>query len=208
MENKPHPELVAAEIAKALDQTSGNLVTGGMLLGPDRVAGATQWGYGDDRVVGLAVVTEIAAALAMDSVSLLDAQRRYSAAALVRQLIECEYLMWLFANNDEEARRWLNADDHELERLFKPGRIREQSGGTFGRGEYHVHCLLGGHPSPHARSLLPMHSLASPAEVQWEDLTLHLTRTWTTLIEAITTLDCSAYLPVGLADSVTELLSI
>jgi hypothetical protein len=90
-------EQVAAGVAKALQQVSEHLVTGGMLFGPDRVAGTTRWGYGDERVVGLAVVVAIAAALAVDSVTLLRRDRRYSAAALVRQMIECEYLTWLFA---------------------------------------------------------------------------------------------------------------
>jgi hypothetical protein len=206
-EIKSNDERVAAGIADALQEVSACLVTGGMLFGPDRVAGRTQWGYGDERVVGLAVVAEIAAALAVDSVTLLRRDRRYGAATLMRQVIECEYLMWLFVHNDEEARHWLNADQRELRTIFAPHRIRELSGGRFDPDEYHEHCLLGGHPSPQARALLPMHALAAPGDVLWKDLTLHLSRTWRTLLEATSVLHCAEYVPDGLADSVAALLA-
>ena len=198
---------VATAIAHALGVASTHIVTGGMLLGPDRVTGRTRWGYGDDRIVGLGVVSEIAAALAADSVMLLRDHRPYGAAALTRQLIECEYLLWLFANDEEEARRWLNADQRELRNLFAPHRIRELSSGRFDPEEYHEHCLLGGHPSPQARTLLPMHRLAATVDVQWRDLTLHMSRMWTTLLEATHALQCAPYLPNGLAESVARLLS-
>lgn len=204
---EPVAEHVAVGIADALQRASTHLITGGMLLGPDRVAGRTRWGYGDDRVVGLGTVAEIAAALAADSVTLLRGQRRYGAATLVRQLIECEYLIWLFAHNDEEARRWLNADPRELRKVFAPHRIRDLSGGRFDPDEYHHHCLLGGHPSPQARGLLPMHAHAPQVDLQWRDLTFHFSRTWETLLQTMNVLGCAAYLPDGLAGTVADLLS-
>ncbi len=204
---EPSAHVKAQKVAAALEGVATHLVTGGMLFGPDRVHNRTQWGYGDDRVVGLAIAVEVAAALGTDAIRLLELGRRYGAAALVRQLIECEHLIWLFASDAEEARRWLNADDAGLRRMFKPSRIRERSAGRFDVEEYRSHCGLGGHPSPVARSLLPAHSLAAPIDVQWKDLTMHLARTWRTLMEAVDALGVAAYVPSGLTDSVSAAIN-
>jgi hypothetical protein len=90
--------------------------------------------------------------------------------------------------------------------VFAPRRIRELFRGRFVPAEYHVHCQLGGHPSPQARTLLPTHSLASPVDLLWKDLALHLSRMWETLLESMGVLQCADYLPGGLTDSVAELL--
>ncbi len=193
-----------AQIAAALETVATHLATGGMLLGADRVYGRTQWGYGDDRVVGFAVAVEIAGALAVDAVNLLGLDRRYSAAALIRQLIECEYLVWSFGSDPEEARRWLNADAQELRSIFSPSRIRQRSAGRFDPEEYQRHCGLGGHPSAAARSLLRAHSLEAPVEEQWTDLSSHFDRLWRTLLEAVQTLGLAAYLPAGLVASIKQ----
>jgi hypothetical protein len=195
-----------AQIAAGLETIATHLATGGILFGPDRVDGRTQWGYGDDRVVGFAVAVEIAAALAVDGLNLLRLDRRYSAAALVRQLIECEYLVWLFGSDFEEARRWPNADGEQLRSMFTPSRVRQRSAGRFDPEEYQRHCGLGGHPSPGARALLPAHSVETPVEQQWKDLSLHLDRLWRTLMEAVRALDLVTYLPAGLVESVSEAL--
>lgn len=203
------PQAVCRAIAIALVETGRLLVTGGMLFGGDRVAQRTKWGYGDERTVGLAVATEVAGDLASSAVDLLDSEHAYSAAALLRQIVEVEYLVWLFTHDEEEARRWLNADDDELRRIFGPSDVHRRSGGfgTGGYGEYKAHCGLGGHPSPKSRHLLPNHSSAIPAEWLWNDLSHHLTRLWRSLGDAVTKLGFPAQLPEDAVSSVDAVLA-
>lgn len=74
----------------------------------------------------------------------------YGASALVRQLIECEYLLRAFRLNFADAARWHDANDSERWD-FKPSKLREVGG--FDRKEYADHCEAGGHPHPRGRRL-------------------------------------------------------
>jgi hypothetical protein len=194
-------------MAEALATTARSLAIGGMLVGPDRADGTSRSGYGDARIVGLTVVTETAADLTASTISLLQSGHPYSAMALVRQIIEAEYLIWLFAADAEQARRWLNADDDELWLIFRPSEIRKRSAGRFGAHEYRSHCGLGGRPSPKSRVLLPEHSMTVPVEWLWADLLTHLSRLWRTLVEAVSSVGFGAQLPEGVVDSVGETLA-
>jgi hypothetical protein len=73
----------------------GNLLwVGGYILGPDRASGASPFRFGSDASVGLGVVVQIAGELTAGAVSLLEQGNLYGATALVRQLVEVEYLAW------------------------------------------------------------------------------------------------------------------
>jgi hypothetical protein len=45
--------------------------------------------------------------------------RHYAGAALVRQLVEVEYLAWAFETKDEESAKWLRSRREEREQFFK-----------------------------------------------------------------------------------------
>lgn len=165
-------EAIAARLAR-LGQV---LFAHGAIIGPDRVKGKSRDGYGDERIVALAVVVEISADLGASALALLSAGNAYSAAVLLRQIIEAEYLMWLFANDPEAARTWLNASKWWPE--FSPATIRGKSAGQFSSDEYHCHCEIGGHPTPNARDLLSNHSRGVDTSWLWQELEYHLTRLW------------------------------
>ena len=132
--------------------------------------------YGDDGVVSFAVLVEIAPELGRSACTLIDAHQLYAAEALARQLVEVEYVLWTFASDSEEARKWINANRDTLLKIFSPTAIRNRAGDAFDANEYHDHCNLGGHPAPTARLLLSNHGARISADVVWLDLCQHLDR--------------------------------
>jgi len=164
------------EIVERLTQLGTVLFVDGAIIGGDRVTGRSHGGYGNEEVVGLAVAIEISADLAASANRLLSAGHAYSAAVLLRQIIEVEYLVWLFANDPAAARAWLNAGEDEMRSTFRPATIRKKAEGHFSADEYHYHCELGGHPTPHARDLLSNHSRGADASWLWDELECHLAR--------------------------------
>jgi hypothetical protein len=135
------------------------------MLGTDRRDGESPFGFGSDATVGLAIVAEIAAELISGTLTLLDQDGLYGAAALLRQLVEVEYLCWAFAEDEDEAKRWMRSDRDERLRTWQPKHLRERSGGRFRGTDYHGHCERGGHPTPEATTLLTAHSRRVPPEL-------------------------------------------
>jgi hypothetical protein len=78
----------------------------GYFVGADRVEGASPFGFGSDKSVGLALVIQIGGELLDGAVTLLSDDNLYGAASLLRQLVEIEYLAWAFAEDDEQAMEW------------------------------------------------------------------------------------------------------
>ena len=82
---------------------------------------------------------------------LLDAGNAYAAAALARQFVEIEYLLWTFADDPQDMTGWLHASRSQLGKRFQPATMRERSNGAFRAAEEHrSHCEHGGHPNPSA----------------------------------------------------------
>jgi hypothetical protein len=116
-------------------------------------------------------------------VQLLKANNLYAGAALVRQVVEVEYLASAFAEGHEIAADWLRADRETRQAFWSPARLRERAQGRFLRQDYWHHCELGGHPTRRALSLLPNHRTVK-AGYLWVDLAGHLTSIWTSVIQA------------------------
>jgi hypothetical protein len=134
------------------------------------------------RAIG--IVTQIGGELGRAATSLLGSNSAYATAALLRQIVEVEYLLYLFATSPQEPGRWINATDADLRKWFQPAAMRRRSAGRFRDTEYWTHCETGGHPHPRgARLLLHEHegergpSMAT-IEWLWLDLSLHLARVW------------------------------
>jgi hypothetical protein len=72
----------------------------------------------------------------------------YAAAALVRQLVEIEYLTWAFAEDQEDASSWLRSSRTDRLQRWQPRHLRKRSQGRFRGFDYAEHCNLGGHPTP------------------------------------------------------------
>jgi hypothetical protein len=63
----------------------------------------------DDLAAGVSLAARMGGALARGTAALLDGGNAYGAAALLRQVVEVEYLFWTFAADPEDAARWLHA---------------------------------------------------------------------------------------------------
>lgn len=148
------------------------------------------FGIGDpDFRMALSIAVQFGGSLATGAVTLAESENWYAAAALVRQLIEVEYLVRLFRRQPEQAGGWLRSSQAELQVQFKPCAMRKRLG-DFRHEEYRAHCQLGGHPNPKAHFLLPgrvhpkhLGPFASNEDF-WIDLAQHLRRLWRD-IEAI-----------------------
>lgn len=132
------------------------------MIGSDRVTGSSPFGYGTDAAVGLSIVVQVAGELTGGALLLLGNQNEYGAVALLRQLVEVEYLAWAFAEDEAEATSWLRASKEERQKSWQPRHMRERSEGRFRGVDYSMHCELGGHPTPTSGRLLPRHSSALP----------------------------------------------
>jgi hypothetical protein len=144
------------------------------MFGPDRAEGESPFEFGSDATVGLAAVLQIAGELVSGAITLLGEDNRYAAAALLRQLVEVEYLAWAFAEDEEEARKWMQSTKEQRQQLWQPRHLRERAGGRFRGSDYGQHCGRGGHPSPEGLTLLPDHSApeVKPA-IWWCDMAMH-----------------------------------
>jgi hypothetical protein len=135
---------------------------------------------GDAAGDGFATMTEIAAELSEGAISMFDAELWYPGAALVRQLIECGYLISLASESRDEAEKWMRSSPKEARERFSAGNMRNRAARNFRLDEYRVHCGRGGHPTPHGRNLLKNHSDERLVSVRlsWSDLSQHLADLW------------------------------
>lgn len=171
-------------VAAGLGALGRILWIGGSLIGPDRVEKKSPLGFGDDGAVGIATIAQIGGELARGAIDLMQRHNRYSAGALLRQLVEVEYLAHAFAAEHATAAEWLRADRDQRRSFWTPQKMRNRAGGEFVDEHYWSHCELGGHPTTEAMSLLPDHSTWLSPAFLWVDLAGHLARIWTYVMEA------------------------
>jgi hypothetical protein len=130
-----------------------------------------------ERMIGLSCVVLIAGELGVACVKLLKSGQLYASSALIRQIVECEYLCRAFAQDQDEARKWLNSTRAERLNIWSPKHMRDRSEGEFRDKDYAVHCEVGGHPTPRAFRLLRPTRTVSPNAI-WGELTVHLANVW------------------------------
>ncbi len=168
--------------------------------------GAVLWAFGlaDQPRRAIAVAIQMGGETARGAVLLLRDNNRYGAAALVRQVVEIEYLLCLFALDRDEPVRWASSDLDAVRKEYQPARMRERCGGRFRSNEYFSHCQVGGHPRFAAGYVLPEHVRIGPLSdavifaAGWVDLAQHLVQVWRWVEEILETYDL---LNVGLAKS-------
>jgi hypothetical protein len=194
---------MCVKYADAFDAIGNVIWVQGALVGPDRVAGHSPHGFGSDDVVGLATVCQITAELAKGAISLFRAGNDYGRMALVRQLVELEYLAAAFAEKDQIAADWMRADRQTRISFWSAQKLRERSNGKFLREDYWDHCEKGGHPTPEALMLLPNHEPV-PTAFHWSDMAGHLRGTWFSLKKAIQARPNSIVLPPKLEGQVSS----
>lgn len=66
----------------------------GHIFGPDRVNGHSPAGHGSDEIVAVSLLLRIGGQLTHSIADLFADGRQYAAAALLRQIVEIEYLAW------------------------------------------------------------------------------------------------------------------
>lgn len=154
------------------------------------------WLLRSRQMEGLGTLAEMAGELALEAVTAYKSQRWYAGAALVRQLIEAEYLLFLISREPDVAEEWLSATPDKMRKEFTPARMRARANGMFRDREYWLHCGLGGHPAPSARHLLASHpDPIGSKEIHWLDLAQHLDRIWTHFCRAMLAADAFDAVP-------------
>lgn len=166
--------------AKELEAAGAELHVVGHLLGTDRVEGSSPFGHGDDETVAVSVLLRVAGQLTSASADLFTEGRQYAAAALLRQMVEIEYLAWAFEVRDGDGERWLRSDQQERQNFFRPAKLRAAAQGKFRGKDYGYHCELGGHPVPQAGILLGGDSAIG--QLLLSDLLGHVGRIWDHLV--------------------------
>ncbi|WP_100451590.1 hypothetical protein [Mycobacteroides abscessus] len=169
----PSPARLRRELVKALSLAlvsfgadARNLTTRGNLNGDQT-----------RRLLPAGLVAAIGGELLASIAYLAGARWAYASAALVRQLVEVEYLAWAVTNAPEDAWEWLKSDRETRLQRWQPGKIRQRSDGRFPNSDYHAHCEAGGHPIPGPAMNILDH------RDQWVELSLyeaalHGTATW------------------------------
>jgi hypothetical protein len=177
-------EGVCKALAATFRMAGERLWAGGYILGTDRRDGRSPFGFGSDATVGLAVVMQVAGELMSGTIELLAHGNLYGAAALLRQLVEAEYLTWAFAEDEQEATMWMRSSRSERLRMWQPRHLLTRSGGRFRATDYHGHCERGGHPTPDATMLLPGHGRYQSPELWRLDLAEHGVSAWRYAMDA------------------------
>lgn len=175
-----------SDAATAALRSGGQILwVGGYILGTDRRDGESPFDFGSDATVALATVMQIAGELLSGATVLFKQDNLYAAAALVRQLVEVEYLAWAFAEDEDEARNWMRSSKEDRQRFWQPRHIRERADGRFRGSDYGEHCGRGGHPSPEGAALLPDHSSSvGLAPLWWYDMVSHGLSVWSYSVAA------------------------
>ncbi|WP_156898266.1 hypothetical protein [Methylocapsa acidiphila] len=148
----------------------------GHLIGTDRRDSLSPFGHGNDATVAVSMLLKIGSQLTSASADLITDGRHYAGSALIRQLVEVEYLAWAFEAKDEEAARWLRSSRDERRNFFAPAKIRAAAGDHFRSVDYGYHCELGGHPVPGSWALL--NDDKAVAQLMLSDCLGHTGRIW------------------------------
>jgi hypothetical protein len=177
-EGRAHRTELCEALALAFTKVGEYLWLGGAIIGPDRVDGTSPSGFGSDATVGLGTVVQIAGELSNGVIAVLAEGNRYVAMALVRQLVEVEYLTWAFAEEEKEAMNWFRSTEEERMKIWRPARIRKRAAGRFRGVDYALHCEIGGHPTPEGSRLLPSTDQKEPEFLSWNELVFHGLSVW------------------------------
>jgi hypothetical protein len=134
---------------------------------------------------GLCLVSVTGASLGAGVQQLIFQNNHYAASALLRQLVEVEFLLWKFAQDCDEIPGWVNSTREERERNWKPSRIYRDAENDYRQKDYSGHCELGGHPTPVGAEIAAgVRSDIAEASLLC-DLINHLRDSWTHILKAI-----------------------
>jgi hypothetical protein len=168
-------------VASSFQQFGEALQISGHFIGSDRKDKISPFQFGSDEIYGVSLLLRIAAELSKNTVKLYQAEQTYAASALLRQIVEIEYLAWAFNRRDGDAEKWLRSDKNERWEMFRPAKLRAAAGEVFRAKDYGYHCDMGGHPTPSAMTLLQNDSLV--IQLLLSDLLGHMSGIWTHFVD-------------------------
>lgn len=117
----------------------------------------------------------------------------YGAMALLRQLVEFEYLFWAFHQYPGSINEWALSSRETRERLWTPSAIRNRAGTAYRRVDYTAHCEIGGHPTPDGIVRSYPDTPYAPIHA---DLASHIHSIWMMLVPLHRDLAEAALLPI------------
>jgi hypothetical protein len=129
------------------------------------------------EIYAFGLLMQMAGELTFAAGRLLSDGEHYAGSALVRQVVEIEYLTWTFKEGHRSASDWLQSTHDERMKMFSPRELRKTSKGRFLNRDYRDHCEQGGHPVPLGGFLLGAQNPGS-AQLLLVDLIVHSWRTW------------------------------
>jgi hypothetical protein len=129
------------------------------------------------QIIAISILLRMAGELTRASAKLLASGQHYAGAALLRQIVEIEYLTWTFKEQYRNPERWLESTYQERMKDFTPLQLRKTSKGRFLAADYHNHCEVGGHPVPKGSGMLGGNNKEG-AQILLVDLIVHCWRTW------------------------------
>jgi hypothetical protein len=135
-----------------------------------------------NEVRAIGALLQMAGELGFASSRMLSGNEHYAGAALLRQIVEVEYLTWTFKEGYESPKGWLESSFDERMRAFSPKQLRSNSKGRFLFKDYQDHCEQGGHPVPRGIELLGGRA-REQAQLLQVDLLMHCWRTWDQVCE-------------------------
>lgn len=130
-----------------------------------------------EEAIAVSLLLRVAAQLASASADLFSDNRHYAAAALLRQLVEVEYLAWAIDERDQDGEHWLKSDRSQRRNHFSPTKLRQAAQGKFRGKDYNFHCEFGGHPTPMGAAMLLTGNKARE-QIMFADLLGHAGRIW------------------------------
>lgn len=125
---------------------------------------------------GMGDIMQMCGELGHAASTMLSSGQHYAGAALLRQIVEIEYLTWTFEKGRSSLKVWLESTDKERMKMFSPAQLRKNSKGRFLSADYKNHCEQGGHPVPRGIPLLGGKSIEG-AQLLIADLLVHCWRT-------------------------------
>ena len=141
------------------------------------------WISRDEKELAAALLIRLASELSGGIYTLAKGSHLYAVGALLRQLIEIEYLLFLGYVDPANLQLWYEADAPKLRKIFSPQQMRKSADGLFRDKEYWLHCEMGGHPHPtRSRILLSAYTFpVPPIAFSLPDTVQHLRRLWTSV---------------------------
>jgi hypothetical protein len=130
----------------------------------------------------VAIILRMSGELVVSATKLFSSGSHYAGAALLRQLVEIEYLTWNFKEKTRSPASWLDSTHEQRMKDFSPSALRKTSKGRFLFKDYQDHCEQGGHPVLRGAHLLGSGN-RDGIQVLIVDMLTHTWRTWDQIAE-------------------------